>query len=397
MTVTLNPDLVRSIDPPIAEVRTWVEGRQFPAGRPLIDLAQAVPSYPPAGALRQHLAERTALFETAQYTPITGIPPLREALAARMTAEYGGAIAPSNVLITAGCNQAFCVALLTLARSGDEVILPVPYYFNHQMWVQMQGIVPVGLPFRPDRSGVPDPADAARLITERTRAIVLVTPNNPTGATCPPEVLAAFHDLAVSRGIALVLDETYRDFLDTLPAHTLFQDPDWGRNLVQLYSFSKSFSLTGYRVGSLVAGNAVIAQATKVMDTISICASRIAQDGALFGLRELSDWVREKCAMINRRRDALAALFRSNDLGYELISCGAYFAYVRHPFEGEDSTAVARLLADDHNLLCLPGTFFGPDQERCLRLAYANVEEGDIAAVGDRLRESLDRRTAPAA
>ena len=225
MTVTLNPDLVRSIDPPIAEVRTWVEGRQFPAGRPLIDLAQAVPSYPPAGALRQHLAERTALFETAQYTPITGIPPLREALAARMTAEYGGAIAPSNVLITAGCNQAFCVALLTLARSGDEVILPVPYYFNHQMWVQMQGIVPVGLPFRPDRSGVPDPADAARLITERTRAIVLVTPNNPTGATCPPEVLAAFHDLAVSRGIALVLDETYRDFLDTLPAHTLFQDP----------------------------------------------------------------------------------------------------------------------------------------------------------------------------
>ena len=92
---------------------------------------------------------------------------------------------------TAGCNQGFCLATLALAQVGDEIILPLPYYFNHQMWFDMQGIRAVHLPFRPERGGVPDPEDAARLITERTRAIVLVTPNNPTGAVYQPEIIAA--------------------------------------------------------------------------------------------------------------------------------------------------------------------------------------------------------------
>lgn len=389
MAALINPDLVRSIDPPVAEVRSWIAGRQFSPSRPLLDLAQAVPSYPPAESLRRHMAERTALFETAQYTPIAGIPALRSALAEHMSAGYGGAIAPSNVLITAGCNQAFCIAILALARSGDEVILPVPYYFNHHMWLQMQGIRSIALPFRPDRAGIPDPSEAAGMITDRTRAIVLVTPNNPTGAICPPEVVAQFCELAAAHDIALILDETYKDFVDTGTPHDLFTSPDWSRTLVQLYSFSKSFSLTGYRVGSLVAGEELIGQATKVMDTISICASRVAQDGALFGLSRLGDWVREKCAMINRRRAALAAIFRSNDPGYELISSGAYFAYVRHPFANLDGLHVARRLADDHDLLCLPGSFFGPGQERCLRLAFANVTAEEMDTVGERLRESL--------
>jgi aspartate/methionine/tyrosine aminotransferase len=389
MSPTVNPDVIRAIDPPIAEAQSWIKGRVFPADKPLLDMAQAVPSYPPAESLRAHLAERTASFETAQYTPISGIPTLRAALAADMNATYGGTINSENILISAGCNQAYCLAILALARAGDEVILPVPYYFNHMMWLQMQGIKAVPLPFRADRAGVPDPAQAAKLITNRTRAIVLVTPNNPTGAVYPPETIAAFHDLAADHGIALIIDETYKDFLDDGAPHGLFLDEKWGETVVQLYSFSKAFSLPGYRVGSVIAGEKTITAVTKIMDTISICAPRISQDAALFGLENLSDWVGEKRSMINARRDAVRDIFRSNDLGYELISSGAYFAYARHPFSGVDATDVARRLADDHNILCLPGSFFGSGQEQCLRLAYANATVEEMPTLAERLKASL--------
>jgi aspartate/methionine/tyrosine aminotransferase len=389
MSLTVNPDVIRAIDPPIAEAQSWIKGRVFPTNKPLLDMAQAVPSYPPAESLRAHLAERTASFETAQYTPISGIPTLRTALAADMSATYGGTISSGNILISAGCNQAYCLAILALARAGDEVILPVPYYFNHMMWLQMQGIEAVPLPFRADRAGVPDPAQAAELITKRTRAIVLVTPNNPTGAVYPSDTIAAFRDLAANHGIALIIDETYKDFLDDGAPHGLFLDERWGETVVQLYSFSKAFSLPGYRVGSVIAGEKTITAVTKIMDTISICAPRISQDAALFGLENLPDWVAEKRSMINARRDAVRDIFRSNDLGYELISSGAYFAYARHPFPGVDAVDVARRLADDHNILCLPGSFFGAGQEQCLRLAYANATVEEMPILADRLKQSL--------
>lgn len=392
MSLTVNPDVIRAIEPPIAEAQSWIAGRDFPPEKPLLDLAQAVPSYPPAEELRAHMAERTALFETAQYTAIAGTPALRSSLAAHMNGVYGGSIAPENVLISAGCNQAYCLAILALAKAGDEVILPVPYYFNHMMWLWMQGIDAIPLRFRADRGGVPDPEDAAGLITERTRAIVLVTPNNPTGAVYPPATIAAFRDLAATHGIALILDETYKDFLDDGTPHPLFQDEKWADTVVQLYSFSKAFSLTGYRVGSVIAGEKVINSVTKIMDTVSICAARIAQDAALYGLDNLADWVGDKRSMINARRDAIRESFRSNTLGYELISSGAYFAYIRHPFDGTPARDVARRLADEQNILCLPGSFFGPEQEQCLRLAYANATVEEMPDLAERLKASLRPR-----
>lgn len=388
MAFEVNPHVSNVIEPPIAEAQSWIAGRVFPADKPLLDLAQAVPSYPPAEELRRHLAERVDHFETAQYTAITGIPALRKRLAESVARTYGGAVAAENVLISAGCNQAYSLAIMALAKAGDEVILPVPYYFNHQMWLEMLGVTSVHLPFRADRAGVPDPEQATALITERTKAIVLVSPNNPTGAIYPPDVIQAFHDLAARHGIALVLDETYRDFLDGAGRpHDLFTNDAWGETLVQLYSFSKVYSLTGYRVGAIVAGPKLVAAATKIMDTIAICAARIGQDAALYGLENLEGWVAEKRGILAERRAALSALFERNDLGYELISTGAYFAYLRHPFKGEASMSVARRLADEQNILCLPGSMFGPDQEDCLRFAFANLEADLMPELGRRLRD----------
>lgn len=385
----LNPLLTAVAAPPIAEAQRWVEGRFFPADRPLIDLAQAVPGYAPPEALVAHLAERLRDPAVHRYTAILGLPALRAALAARFARYYGGTIGPANVAITAGCNQAFCLVMAALARPGDQVVLPLPYYFNHRMWLDATGIQALHPAFRPDAGGVPDVEEVARLITDRTRAIVLVTPNNPTGAIYPAETLRAFYELAKRRGIALVLDETYIDFLPTDDRpHDLFQDPDWGSTVVHLYSFSKVFAITGHRVGAVTAGPALMAQIEKAMDCVAICAPRIGQEAALFGLEQLGGWVQGNTASMRER----ATVFRtalSQLEGWRLVSLGAFFAYLEHPYPGRDAVEVARGLALEHNLLTLPGSMFGPGQDRFLRVAFANVGSDVAPIVADRLTAAL--------
>ena len=389
MAYAISPLVTGTIDPPIAEVGSWIAGRTFPADKPLLNLSQAVPSYAPAPELTRHLAGLVDRPDMALYTQIVGLPELREALVADIRATYGGAVPADRALIAAGCNQAFCLALMAVARAGDEVILPVPYYFNHQMWLDMLGVTAAHLRFRADRGGVPDPADAAALIGPRTRAIVLVTPNNPTGAVYPPEVIEAFFELAKRHGLALVLDETYRDFLgEGERLHGLFARPDWEGTLVHLYSFSKAYALTGYRVGALVAGEAMIQAATKIMDTVAICAPRIGQEAALYGVRHLKSWTAEKAVMMGERMAALKAAFSGNRHGYRLISAGAYFGYVEHPFGGTPAKQVAKRLADEQNVLVVPGSRFGPGQERCLRFAYANAPADAMTDLADRLAAS---------
>jgi aspartate/methionine/tyrosine aminotransferase len=257
------------------------------------------------------------------------------------------------------------------------------------MWLQMQGVTPVPLPCDEARGAMPDPTEAAALISERSRAIVLVTPNNPTGAIYPPELIDSFYELARDHGVALVLDETYKDFMPAdAPPHGLFSRPDWRDTFIQLYSFSKAYSLTGYRVGSVAGGPGVMAAIEKIMDCIAICAPRIGQEAALYGLGHLADWRAEKRGLMADRTDALRQAFRESNCGYQLVSSGAYFAWLRHPFSGMDSAEVARMLATDHNLLCLPGSMFGPHQENNLRLAFANLEAGKMREVVSRLSAS---------
>jgi aspartate/methionine/tyrosine aminotransferase len=239
---------------------------------------------------------------------------------------------------------------------------------------------------------VPDPADAAALIGPKTRAIVLVTPNNPTGAIYPPEFIAEFFHLARRHDLALVLDETYRDFLPTDDApHGLFAEPGWRDTLVQLYSFSKVYCLTGYRVGSIIAAPALVAEAAKAMDCVAICAARIGQEAALYGLGHLVAWRESNRILMRDRVTALRAAFRDNNLGYELVSAGAYFAYLRHPFAGETATAVAQRLVAEQNLLVLPGSMFGPEQEGFVRCAFANVDAAIMPEVARRLAASTGR------
>ncbi|MFC2967562.1 aminotransferase [Acidimangrovimonas pyrenivorans] len=387
MLQPLNPRMAATFAPPVMEARRWLEGVAFPADRPLINVSQAAPVEPPPPALRQAIAE-AALNEDAAhlYGPVLGMPELRAEVASQWSAAYGGEIAAGQVAITSGCNQAFCAVLATLAGEGDEVILPTPWYFNHKMWLDMSGVKTV--PLACGDGLVPDPEAAAALITDRTRAIVLVSPNNPGGAEYPAEVIRAFHDLARARGIALIVDETYRDFdsRDGRP-HDLFADPDWGQSFIHLYSFSKAYRLTGHRVGAIVASAARLAEVEKFLDTVAICPNQLGQRAALWGMRNLGQWLAGERAEILDRRAAMIEGFPRLD-GWRLLGCGAYFAYAEHPFEIA-SDQVAQRLVREAGVLMLPGTMFQPataaEGARQMRIAFANIDRAGIGQLFTRL------------
>lgn len=384
MTLPLSPRILSTQSPPIPAVRGWAARYDGRAG-PVLDLTQAVPGYPPHPDLLAKLAEAAGSRAAAGYGPIDGDPALREALADDMSRFYGARIGAADVAITSGGNLAFTMAMSVLAGQGEAVMLPTPWYFNHRMALSALGIPCVPLECRAEDGFIPDPDRAAALM-DGVRAIVLVSPNNPTGAVYPPAVIARFAELARAHSAWLVIDETYRDFLaqSQSPPHALFSDPAWGDGFVHLYSFSKAYCVPGHRVGAIVAGAGFRAELMKALDTLQINAPKAAQAALAWGVPALRDWRAANRDLMAGRAEAFRRA-ASQVPGWRLDSLGAYFAYLRLPQDAPEAVAVAEQLAVERGLLGLPGPFFGPGQERHLRLAFANAEESVIAQVPTRL------------
>jgi aspartate/methionine/tyrosine aminotransferase len=374
--------------PPISEVKAWIAGRTFPPERPLVDLCQAVPDYPPAPELTAFLKPLLDDPETSRYSPDEGLEEVREAVCAWYGRRYGAGPNPDQLCLTIGASQAFWLAMTVLCSTGDEVIVQLPAYFDHPMALQTLGISCIYAPFDPGDGGLADPAVIAPLVTPRTRAILLVSPSNPTGAVLPPATLRAFLDLARARNLALVLDETYNAFLPgNARPHELFADQDWSDHFVHLASFGKTFALTGYRAGALAASVPFIRHALKVQDTMAVCQPRITQQAVRYGCEHLDAWTAANNVMVQRRHDFFVKEFRHPGNPFELVASGGFFAWVRHPWEGLTGRHAARRLADLANLICLPGEVFGPGLEPYLRLAFGNVAEEGIPAAVERFRE----------
>ena len=384
-----DPRTACTFAPPVMESRRWLDGVTHPADRPLLNVSQAAPVDPPPPAMRDAMADMVRNDASVHlYGPVLGLPDLRAEVAARWCDAYNGTVRADQVAITSGCNQAFAAAIATLCAEGDEVIIPVPYYFNHRMWMDMSGVKTV--PLQTGAGMIPDAQAAAQLVTSRTRAIALVSPNNPCGVEYPAATLAAFRDLARDKGIALIVDETYRDFDSRSGApHDLFTDPAWDDTLIQLYSFSKAYRLTGHRVGAVLASTKRLAEIEKFLDTVTICPNQLGQRAALWGMQNLDAWLAGERQEILTRRAAITEHFpKLAAKGWELLGCGAYFAYLAHPF-AISSADLAPLLVREAGVLLLPGTMFMPDDvpggDRQLRIAFANIDAAGIGTLFDRL------------
>jgi len=386
----LGKNIQNSFSPPVMEARRWLDNISFPDDRPLLNLSQAAPVEPPPLALREAMAGHVFEDDSHLYGPVLGRPDLRQEIAAQWSDIYRGDIHLDDVAITSGCNQAFCAAIMAVASAGDAVILPTPWYFNHKMWLDMAGVEARLLPCGPNMLPVVD--QAAALIDDKVKAIILVTPNNPTGAEYPAGLLHEFAQLARRNKLALIIDETYRDFHSLPgPPHSLFNDPHWRDTLIHLYSFSKAYHLTGHRIGALIAAPTILAQVEKFLDTVAICPNPLGQKAALYGLYNLADFVALERQKILQRRQIVEQGFAALD-GWHLLGSGAYFAYVEHPFDMASDILAQRLVAEQ-SLLVLPGTMFGPTQgnggdggaEKQLRIAFANADSSGLATLFARL------------
>ena len=384
-TPELNPGVTGVAEPPIPAAHGWAARYDGSRG-PMLDLCQAVPGYPPHPQILEHIAAAARDPASAKYGLINGDLALREVYSAGVSVDYGGQVGPDQVAITAGCNQAFFLALMTVARAGDTVLLPTPWFWNHQQTCAMLGIEARALPCHAEDGFVPDPDRAEALLDPSVRAIVLITPNNPTGAVYSPAMIAGFAALCRRRGVWLILDETYRDFLPMGQdrAHELFADPSWTDSVIQLYSFSKAYCIPGHRLGAVVASATLVRQFMKVLDCLHICPQRAGQAALRWAIDALPEWRAANRSRINDRATAMQQTLAKLP-EWRLDSLGAYFAYVRHPLPGTPSMQVAETLAVDRGALCLPGSAFGPGQDGYLRIAFANTELPDIPLITERL------------
>ncbi len=382
--MNLNPAVDRLSPPLIPAAAAWLDNYNGACG-PIMDLSQAVPGYSPPELLLQALARASSSPAMCSYGPIEGESALRTVYASHLAQSYQASIGAHHTHITSGCNQAFVAAVMAVACHGDTVLMVSPYYFNHESTLAMLGVATRYTPCDAGNGFLPDINQLADAL-DGVCALAIVSPNNPTGAVYPPALLQQIFEVCLEKGVWLILDETYRDFTDR--RHSLFASNHWQDSLIQLYSFSKSFCIPGHRLGAVTAGTRVIGAVSKIMDNLQICAPRAAQVAVAETLEPLAEWREDNATEIAKRASAMRATL-TRVPSWQLGAMGAYFAYLRHPFEGRCSIEVAQQLAGQLGISCLPGEFFGQGQSQYLRIAFANIDAPTIAGLADRL-QSID-------
>ncbi len=356
-------------------------------GADIISLGQAVPGFPPPPSVLRAAREALNVPATHVYTADAGTIELRTAVSAWLRDVGGGAAGPDNLLITAGANQAFMLAVLTLLDPDDEVLLASPYFLNHETAVRAASAIPVEVAAGPETAFTLTLGDFERMITPRTRAIVVVSPSNPTGAVTPAIELERIARATGARDIALIVDETYLPFVyDGQPfsATALSRYP----NVISIGSFSKAFAMTGWRLGYLAGPARFIEEALKVQDAMVICAPAIAQAAVLGALEHEPRYIEQFLPELRRRREFLRELLAKVP-GLEWDgAAGGFFAFVG--VHGcTDSLALATRILDEAHVVTLPGRLFGKAGEGFLRLSYGAMETTDIARAIERVLKVL--------
>ena len=356
-------------------------------GHHVISLGQALPFFPPPPSALRAAEAALQASDVHFYSTDPGRPKLRALLAERL-AEFGISCGFEDLVITAGANHAFATALTTLVNPGDEVVLPAPYFTNHQMQVQASGAVAIEAPLADQRTYCLTWDDIAPALTPRTRAVVLCNPSNPTGAPVTAEHGTRIVRELADRGIIVISDETYMQFVYDGDHWSAASVTDWRRNVVVIGTFSKSFAMMGWRVGFVLADRSVCEQATKIQDAMIICAPTISQMAAEGALRDDWSYATQFHAEFVRRRQLVAERIATIPTVSWSPTGGGFFAFAR--VEGcTDSTALATRLLEEAHVVTIPGAAFGRSGEGCLRISFGSASKDDLVEGLNRLELSF--------
>ena len=345
-----------------------------------ISLGQGIVDYAPPAAAHEALIRFCAEPVRHKYQHELGIPELRERIATRLAAENGIDADRFSLMVTAGGNMAFLTALLAICDQGDEVVLVKPYFFNHEMAVRIIGCRPVVV--AADERYQLDLASIEAAIGPRTRAVVTVSPNNPSGAVYSESDLRAVNALCTDRGLYHISDEVYEYFLFDGARHfSPGAIAGAETHTVCIYSLSKSYGFASWRVGYMLFPSSLLEAVKKIQDTNVICAPVVSQFAAVGVLETGRQWVEERIESIAAvRRIALDALSSLGERVTVPRADGAFYFLVR-VHRGEDSVELVERLIRKHRIAVIPGTAFGMDDGCYLRIGYgavnaAAMEEG---------------------
>jgi aspartate aminotransferase len=346
---------------------------------PVIGLHVGEPSFPSPAHVVEAARAAYAAGET-HYVPNAGIDALRVAIAEKVSTANGFVVTPGQVVVSAGGAQALHNALSLTLSAGDEVLIPDPGWPNYAMAVQLLQAVPVRYPLRPENGFRPDPAELARLVTERTRVLVVNTPSNPLGTVLPAEDVEALVRLAEDHDLWLLSDECY-DALTFGQPHVSPGRFDRDGRVLSAFSFSKTYAMTGLRVGYLITTEEVARQSAKLQEPMLACVNAPAQAAALAALRGPQDEVAMMRAAYRERRDLALAQLDAQGMGY-LTPEGAFYLWVdvRDRSHGDVATWAMDLLRQ-HHVAVAPGTTFGPLGEGWVRLSLATATEDLIEGI----------------
>ena len=374
---------------PFSNIRTIFEevdalkaaGRRivpFHIGRPDFD----TPAHIKAAAIEALNAGMTA------YTSNYGLLELRRAIADGLAADNGVTVDPMRqIIVTVGANEAILLAMLATLNPGDEVLVPDPMWLHYFYCAQLAGARVVSVPLRAEDGWQLDPAEVERRITPRTRMVVLNSPHNPTGAVYPRATFEAIAEIVERHDLLLLSDEIYQKLrYDGVEHVSPAAMPQIAERTITVDGFSKTYAMTGWRLGYVVASPQLIDSMIRVHQYTTVCATSFAQAGAVAALRGPQESVHAMVAEFAHRREMVVAAF-ADQPGMLVAPQGAFYAFPKVP-AGQTADGWARHLLQTHGVAIVPGDAFGEYGSGYVRLSYAcgraDLEHG-LAA----MRESM--------
>lgn len=380
MALVSRMDIVQ--DPIIPIVGDWIR-----ASPGTISLGQGIVSYPPPPEVFEAMAHLDPMVH--RYQDVQGLPRLREIILAKLESENQMSLSGiDQVVVTAGSNMGFINAILAITQPGDEIILQSPYYFNHEMAVRMASCIPILVDTTP--SFQLDIEAIAQAITDKTKAIVTISPNNPTGAVYPKADLQAINELCRDRGLFHISDEAYEYFIYGDAQHTSpAQFDPHSEHTISLFSLSKAYGFAGWRIGYMVIPEAIQTAIQKIQDTILICPALVSQVAALAALQVGKSYPQAAVSRLGQTRRSIIGRFQSirHHCDYSLPQGAFYFLIKVHT--ALTAIELVELLIQNFKVAAIPGSAFGQTQGCYVRIAYGALDTQTIEQGMERLTQGI--------
>jgi len=355
-----------------------------------ISLGQGVVAYAPPSEAIEFLPKFLAEPKNHLYKAVEGIPPLLTAITEKLQTFNSIEINTNNcIVVTAGSNMGFLNAILAITNVGDEIILNTPYYFNHEMAITMAGCHPVLV--ETDENYQLRPDAIAQAITPNTKAIVTISPNNPTGVVYSQAALQAVNQICRDRSIYHISDEAYEYFTYNGVKHTSpAAFPNSSEYTISLYSLSKAYGFASWRIGYLVIPKHLFVAVKKVQDTNVICPPVVSQYAALGALQAKPEYLQNNIVAIAQVRELVIDSLQSLEGLCKIAADGAFYFFLKVNTELEAFELVKRLI-EEHQVAVIPGTTFGMHQGCYLRVAYGALQKETAKEGIERLVRGLQK------